>query len=220
MSPPHLEGARAHAFEVLGRPTDEEVITSALQLQTCDDRNDRVAALRVLGWYLHDDRVAEAVLRATHDPVRRVREIAMRLLPVRHPGASERLLAIATDDDELHKLSRLAFARLARRDLGPETMESIRDLLDAPRYRSRVLLTFLTQRVPVGADALLEHIVRVGSKQEAVAATRLLCGYLAIRKDNGFWNETLQEADIDWLFTPGTMAKARYVRYYWLPPAA
>src|SRR5689334_2887861 len=61
VNPPFMEGVHALALETLGHPSDDDVITPAVQLLTSADRNDRVAALRVLGWYLHDARAAEAV---------------------------------------------------------------------------------------------------------------------------------------------------------------
>jgi len=218
VNPPYMPQAHRLALEALGSPSEDDLVVAGLELLRSDDRNDRVAALRVLGWHLTEPRVAEAVLRATSDPVRRVREIATRMVPVHHPGAAERLLDISTDEHEYHKISRIAFMRVARRDLRPETAESIRELLDAESYRQKILLVFLTQGAPAGAEPLLEHVVQVGSKQEAVAATRVLCGYRVVRIDQGAVD--LQSADLDWLFVPCTRTNAKYGRYYCLPPAA
>ncbi|MEY2472594.1 MAG: hypothetical protein QOK28_1923 [Actinomycetota bacterium] len=212
-SPPWMLELHDNALAALGNPSDDDIVASALPLLHSDDRNDRVAALRVLGWHLDRVDVAEAVLRATHDPVRRVRRIAVQMVPLAHPGATERLLAIATDDGEYHRISASAFARVARRDMSAETVESIRALLDNELYRKKILHVFLMQGAPQGSESLLEDIVRIGAKHEAVAATRLLCGYRLVRLDQG--STDLQRADVDWLFAPGTLTKTNYARFFW-----
>jgi hypothetical protein len=217
-SPADFPRVRQLALDALGNPSDDAVVAAALAWLRSDDRNRRVAALRVLAWYRDRANVADALLEATADPARRVRRIAVGLVPVGHPGAVERLLTLATEDEHA-RIAAVAFLRVARRDLAPETVESIRGLLDSEQYRRKILHVFLTQSTPAGAEPLLEEIVRVGSKREAVASTRALCGYRIVRRDQ-FPNAGLRPADVDWLFAPGTMARAKYVTYCWLPPSS
>lgn len=215
-SPPWMLDLHDRALAALGNPPDALIVASALPLLESDDRNDRVAGLRVLGWHLGEPSVADAVLRATYDSVRRVRRVAVRMVPTAHPGAAERLLEVAIDPAEYHRISALAFARVARRDMSAQTVESIRGLLDNESYRKKILYVFLMQGAPAGAEALLDEIVRAGPKHEAVAATRLLCGYRLARIDQG--TTDLSRADVDWLFAPGTLTKTNYARFYWSPP--
>lgn len=169
------------ALERLGSPDDETVITSGLAALASDDRNLRVAALRVLRWHRDDDRVADAILRATHDPKRRVRRTAVQLCAalVGRPGVAERLRELVDDPNETNKISSAALSALAGNrfvGLAGSAFGSVSDLLRSDAYRERVLLLLLLQRLDDPARELLKDVVRTGSKAEAVAATRGLCG--------------------------------------------
>src|SRR5260370_669158 len=76
---PWDERIRDLALAALGRPDADEIVTSAVGAIASADRNLRVAALRVLRWHLGDPRSVGAVTRATRDPARRVRRIAVGL---------------------------------------------------------------------------------------------------------------------------------------------
>lgn len=175
------ERIRGLALEALGNPDDETIITSALAALEHDDRNLRVAALRILRWHLGDERVADAVLRATRDPKRRVRRIAVELcgLLVDRPGVAERLREMVDDPDETNKISGTALASLAGGaavGLPGSALRSVSDLLRSDGYRERILMLLLQQRPDEASRELLNEVVRTGTKAEAVAATRALCG--------------------------------------------
>lgn len=175
----------ASARASVGDPDDEAIIISALGALEAEDRNVRVAALRILWFYLGDDRVIEAVLRATHDPARRVRRIAVGYcaLLVDRPGVAERLREVVDDPNETNKISSGALFALAGRYAagapGP-ALRVVADLLSSDDHRERVLLHLLTQRPDESTRDLLREVVRTGSKDEAIAATRALCGQLIV----------------------------------------
>jgi hypothetical protein len=181
-SKPFDERIRDLALQALGQPDEETVITSALAALTNDDRNLRVAALRVLRRHLGDERAADAVLRATRDPARRVRRIAVQLcvLLLDRPGVVERLLEIVDDPDETTKIAGTALSSLAASSAvgAPgSALRTVSDLLGSDSYRERIFLMLLQQPLDESAEELMREVIRGGSKGEAVAATRALCGF-------------------------------------------
>jgi HEAT repeat protein len=206
---------RELAMESLGRPNDDEVASSAIELLENDDRNLRVAALRILAAYRDRDDVVGALLVASHDPVRRVRALALSLAPPEHPAVRDRLTEVAQDDDEYHRIRTDALARLAKRPLDPETLEALRRILDRESDRRRILFTLASRRLDDVAAEVLRDIVRNGTKEEAIAATRALCGWVLVRSDNVVPPDS-EPADINWVFQHGSRTKTKYVRYYWV----
>ena len=218
------ERIRDLALDALGRPNDETIITSALAALTNDDRNRRVAALRVLRWHLGDDRVADAVLRATHDPARRVRRIAVQLcaLLIERPGVAERLRAIVDDPAETNKIGGTALGSIAGSTAVGAPGAAIRtvsDLLGSDAYRERILLLLLQQQLDGAAEQLLREIVRDGSKGEAVAAARALCGFRMTNlahvpeSERRRVIETCEPVDLSWVGTRGYVQAS----LYWVP---
>lgn len=57
--------------------------------------------------------------------------------------------------------------------------------------------------------------MRSGSKEEAIAATRALCGWVLVRSDNAAPPNS-EPADINWVFQHGSRTKTKYVRYFWV----
>lgn len=214
-----LAAQHRQALEVLGHPADDDVVSSALPLLSDPDRNLRVVALRVLGWYYDRPEVAAAIVQASRDPGRRIRRIALHLLRADRPEGARRLLEMAQDPQEHHRIRTEALVKLARRGQNEETLSGLRSLLEQRTDRGRVLVALLTQAVDPAARELLEHIVEVGSKEEAVAATRALCGFRLVRSDSVAPPSGVP-ADISWSFTPGSMIKTNYAKYYWVPSAA
>ena len=213
--PQDFDRIRELALDFLGRPSDDEVATSAIGLLEHDDRNLRVAALRILASYKDRDDVVGALLAASHDPVRRVRALALSLAPAEHPAVRDRLTEVAQDDDEYHRIRTDALGRLARRPLDPETLEPLRRILDGESDRRRILFTLASRRLDDVAAEVLREIVRSGSKEEAIAATRALCGWVLVRSDNTAPPHS-EPADINWVFQQGSRTKTKYVRYYWV----
>ena len=170
--------------------TPEEVVTAVLPVVGSDDRNERVRALRVLALYA-DERATAAVLSSLRDPARRVREVAIKAARPHHvasPAVVAELRRIAEDEAETGRLRRHAFFALS----SPTTQEAVPDvarealigLMDSTRFREPILRRLC--KTPDHTDAsraLLREFVRTGSKDEAVAATRALCGQLLVRVD-------------------------------------
>jgi HEAT repeat protein len=181
-SKPFDERVRDLALRALGGPDEETIVTSAVAALTSEDRNLRVAALRILRWHLGDERAADAVLRATRDPARRVRRIAVQLcvLLLDRPGVVERLLEIVDDPDETTKIAGTALSSLAASTAvgAPgSALRTVSDLLGSDAHRERILLMLLQQPLDGSGEELMREVVRSGSKGEAVAATRALCGF-------------------------------------------
>ena len=206
---------RELALDSVGRPTDDEVASSAIDLLQNDDRNLRVAALRILASYRDRDDVVRALLAASHDPVRRVRALALSLAPPENPAVRDRLTEVAQDDNEYHRIRTNALGRLAKRSLDPETLEPLRRILDRESDRRRILFTLASRRLDDVAAEVLREVVRNGTKDEAIAATRSLCGWVLVRSDNAVPPNS-EPADIDWVFEHGSRTKTKYVRYYWV----
>lgn len=155
-----------------------------------DDRNVRVAALRVLAWS-EDPQAVEGILRGLDDPVKRVREVAAKSSPRFAPDPRIRArLQQAVEQDERGS------ARPAMEILGgmyssnyglraTETVDrALATLADLPKYRQRVLGSLLrTPRLSDDAEVILRSFVADGSKQEAVLATRRLCGFRLARRE-------------------------------------
>jgi hypothetical protein len=210
---------RRSALIALGQPSDDDVVSSALPLLSDPDRNLRVVGLRILGWYADRTDVAGAIVQASRDPGRRVRRIALQLLRADRPDGARRLVEIAQDPQEHHRIRTEAVVKLARRGQNEETLSALRSLLERRTDRGRVLVALLSQPVNDSARDLLERIVEVGTKEEAVAATRALCGFRLVRSDSGPPPSGVP-VDISWAFTPGSMMKTNYSKYYWVPDRA
>lgn len=213
--PEDFDRIRGLALDSLGRPNDDEVTGAAIELLRSDDRNLRVAALRILASYRERDDVVGALLTASHDRVRRVRALALSLAPAEHPAVRARLVEVAQDDDEYHRIRTDALGRLARRPLDPETLEPLRRILDRESDRRRILFTLASRRLDDIAAEVLREIVRSGTKDEAIAATRALCGWVLVRSDHTVPPDS-EPADISWVFQHGSRTKTKYVRYYWV----
>lgn len=207
------------ALDALGRPEDDDIVRSAIDLLGSDDRNLRVAALRILASYRERDDVVHALVAASHDPVRRVRKIALGLAPPEHPAVRARLTEVAQDDEEYHRIRTDALGRLAHRPLHDETLEPMRRILGREADRRRILFTLASRRLDDVAAEVLREIVRSGTREEAIAATRALCGWVLVRSDNVVPPNS-EPADINWVFQHGSRTKTKYVRYYWVEAPA
>ncbi len=212
------------ALDALGRPDDETLITSALAALTSEDRNLRVAALRVLRTHLGDDRVIDAVLRMTHDPARRVRRIAVQLcgLLVARPGVAERLREIVDDPKETNRIAGAALSSLAGSPSAGapgSALRTVSDLIGSDAYRERVLLLLLQQPLDEASEELLREVIRSGSKGEAVAAARAMCGFRMTNLAHVPEDErqhvvaTYEPVDLSWTSGRGYAHAA----FYWIP---
>ena len=190
---PHNWGSDRHEWletelGALGAdPSD--LATAALCGLDDDDRNVRVRAV----WALSVIPGAEAtagVLRALGDPARRVREVALKAVRPHHGSADvvAAVRALADDETETGRLRRNAFFVLAssvvRDELPDVAEETLRSFMESARFRMPMLLRLCTSTNPSPtARAILREFVRSGSKEEAVMATRALCGHRLMRVD-------------------------------------
>jgi hypothetical protein len=218
-------GDRAVVLEDLGSPRDREVVDAALGGLDSEDRNVRVAMLRVLAWY-PSDHAAVGIVRGLHDPVRRVREVAAKSSRAftRYPVVVAALESVIESDPD-PRVSGPAFGALAgglALPYGPSetqwgvpdvsliAFDALRDLAQLDRYRTRVLFA-AARAVELTDDvrALLEEIMQVGTKAEAVTATRTLCGYRVARIDEFDPPEQRR--------IKNTCARAGGDFFYWVP---
>lgn len=174
--------------QALGAPTDGELADAAIAGLGHPDRNVRVAMLRVLGMLFRGPRVVDGVLAGLRDPMRRVREVAIRV--GQHNVDDDRVVSALTriveDDAETNRLRGLAFFVLSRsmdRGVTPGIVsDALATLAATNGYRSRVLRRLCAVAdVTPDIEKLLREFVRLGSKEEAVQATRALCGYRLVR---------------------------------------
>jgi hypothetical protein len=204
--------------------TAEEIVTAALTGLDADDRNVRVRAVWVLGLFA-DPRATGGILRALQDPVRRVREVAMKSAAPHHVGASavvETLRRIADDEGEIDRLRRNAFFVLSSvrtRDALPEiATNSLRQLMDSQRFRASILARLCKPKGHALDDAsrsLLQEFVRTGTKDEAVMATRALCGQVLVAVNRWLPPEQRQRLRDRYDAGPGD----QYAETCWMPVA-
>lgn len=174
----------------IGNPTRDEIINSALKGLRSDDRNVRVLMLRVLGAQ-SGERAMRGILAGLSDAKRRVREVAIKSsLNYRdHPEVALRLKAIIMDDGEKRRIRRLAIDALAGgvgalvEDLTAAAADALGSLAQMPQYRFDILFGLLRLDLNERVEELLREFVKGGTKEEAVMATRALCGYRVVHID-------------------------------------
>lgn len=184
------ERRRALVDVLDGMEDGNDVVGTALAGLDSDDRNVRVAMLRVLAMF-DGAKATEGILRGLGDPVRRVREVAIKAARPRHLGSSlviETLQRIAEDESETDRLRRNAFfilsSRSAREALPEVTREAIGSLLASSRFRQPLLVRLCSSLDQTDETRhLLREFVRTGTKEEAVMATRALCDQVLLRTD-------------------------------------
>jgi hypothetical protein len=173
----------------LGASRDELVKATLPGLES-DDRNVRVRAVWALS-VLSGPQATEGVLRALSDPVRRVREVALKAVRPHHVGSPEvwnAVRAIADNEAETNHLRQQAFwvlsASVVRDQLPDVAEETFQSLMDSDRFRGSLLIQLCraTSQTPA-SRAILHEFVQSGSKEEAVMATRALCGHRLMRVD-------------------------------------
>src|SRR5437762_658937 len=119
----------------LGASQDELVMATLPGLES-DDRNVRVRTVWALS-VLPDSRATAGVLRGLRDPVRRVREVALKAVRPHHVGSPEVWSAVREMVDNEHETNRLrqqafwilagSVVRDAVPDLAEETFQSLMD---------------------------------------------------------------------------------------------
>jgi HEAT repeat protein len=149
-----------------------------------DDRNVRVAALRLLAW-CEEPEAADGILRGLDDEKKRVREVAAKSSP-RFLGDERvvaRLLRAVTEEEP--DSARPAMEILGGMHTAPYGLLSLEPVADAvavlaerPKHRQQALLALIRAfRLTPELTDLLRAFVKAGTKEEAVFATRRLDGF-------------------------------------------
>ena len=158
----------------------------ALEAIKSEDRNVRVRALRA-AFAEATPEGADVILAGLGDEKRRVKEVALKSSKpfLGDPRVVERITAMVTDANEYHRIRDKAlfalgagFPKVNHAGKLPEAaISALWSLAAVDRYRGAVLDRLVRVDLTPQVEALLKEFVRSGSKEEAVAATRALCGY-------------------------------------------
>jgi HEAT repeat protein len=171
----------------LGNPSRQAIVDAALAGLTSDDRNVRVLMLRVLAGQSGPEAM-RGILAGLNDPKRRVREVAIKSSASFHDYAeiTDWLKAMVADEHETSRIRRLALDSLAG---GPEPLvgnltagdaQALESLARIDAYRSEILFGLLRLDLTERVEELLREFVKNGTREEAVTATRALCGYRVV----------------------------------------
>jgi hypothetical protein len=158
----------------------------ALEAIKSPDRNVRVRALRAV-FSAATPEGADVILAGLVDGKRRVKEVALKSSKpfLSDTRIVERIAAMVMDETEYHRLRDKALFALgggfpnvnAAGQLPKAAIDALRSLAAVDRYRGDVLGRLVRMDLTPEVEALLKEFVRSGNKEEAVAATRALCGY-------------------------------------------
>jgi hypothetical protein len=158
----------------------------ALEAIKSPDRNVRVRALRA-AFSAATREGADVILAGLGDGKRRVKEVALKSSKpfLSDTRIVERITAMVMDETEYHRLRDKALFALgggfpnvnAAGQLPKAAIDALRSLAAVDRYRGDVLGRLVRMDLTPEVEALLKEFVRSGNKEEAVAATRALCGY-------------------------------------------
>src|SRR6185503_7707112 len=151
-----------------------------------EDRNMRVRALRA-AFAEPKPEGADVILAGLVDKKRRVKEVALKSSKpfLGDPRIVERITAMVTDETEYQRIRDKALMALgggfpAVNEAGrlPEpAIRALESLAAVDKFRGAVLRRLVRMSLTPEVEALLKEYVRSGTKDEAVAATRALCGY-------------------------------------------
>ena len=162
--------------------TNEE----ALEAIKSKDRNMRVRALRAVFVDPKPEGV-DVILAGLGDSKRRVKEVALKSSKpfLGDRRVVERIAAMVEDETEYHRIRDKAlfalgggFPKVNEAGQMPEpAISALKSLAAVDKYRGAVLGRLVRMGLTPQVEALLKEYVRSGNKEEAVAATRALCGY-------------------------------------------
>ncbi len=212
------EAGKQAALERLGNPSKDALIELAHEGLADSDRNVRFQMIRLVSAQ-GGPRASEAILRGLNDSARRVRKLAAKLsMPFAGNAEVERRLReLAEDEGEIRKVRGAAFGALSSgkflSSLATSPAEARKFFEDVPelaRYR-KMALDVLVSLDPLGHDAeeILRYVIETGTKEEAVAATRALCGFKVVNL------AAVPPAERRRVAQTHELAQARV--YYWVP---
>ena len=158
----------------------------AMEAIKSEDRNVRVRALRSV-FNEAKPEGADVVLAGLHDTKRRVKEVALKCSKpfLGDRRIVDRIAAMVEDEREYHRIRDKAlfalgggYPKINRAGEMPEAaISALKNLSEVDRYRTAVLYRLVRMDLTPEVEALLNEYVKSGTKEEAVAATRALCGY-------------------------------------------
>ncbi len=168
----------------LGHPSRDEIVETAIAGLASQDRNVRVVMLRVLRGQ-SGPRAMQGVLAGLSDPKRRVREVAIDASANYHmyPEITDRLEAMAIDEHETRRIRSFALASLVEpvgslgQALTAAHLQAVDSIARSDKYRGRILMGLLQLDLNRHVEPLLRDFVANGTREEAVMATRALCGF-------------------------------------------
>jgi HEAT repeat protein len=173
----------------LAETDPSKTVDAAIEAMKRSDRNVRVAALRILGRG-HGEKAANGIIAGLNDPKRRVREVAVKSSRpyLDDPRVVARLQEMIEDDNETDRIRGQALQALAghfphQPDAPQVPQAAIRALelmAKAEKYRSAVLWRLLQMDLTEEVENLLREFVKEGTREQAVMATRALCGYRVV----------------------------------------
>ena len=168
-------------------------IEEALEAIKSEDRNVRVRALRAV-LAEHRSEGADVILAGLGDRKRRVKEVALKSSKpfLGDHRVVERIAAMVADETEYHRIRDKALFALGggfphvnrAGELPSVAIGALSALASIDRYRSAVLDLLVRMDLTPEVEALLKEFVNSGTKDEAVAATRALCGYRLVNWGN------------------------------------
>jgi hypothetical protein len=168
-------------------------IEEALEAIKSEDRNVRVRALRAVFAEPRSEGV-DVILAGLGDRKRRVKEVALKSSKpfLNDHRVVERIAAMVADETEYHRMRDKAlfalgggFPHVNRAGKLPSVaIKALSALAAIDRYRGDVLDHLVRMELTPDVEALLKEFVDSGTKDEAVAATRALCGYRLVNWGN------------------------------------
>jgi len=157
------------------------------------DRSMRVRALRAVFADAKPEG-ADVILAGLGDSKRRVKEVALKSSKpfLGDRRVVERIAAIVEDESEYHRIRDKAlfalgggFPKVNEAGQMPEpAISALKSLAAVDKYRGAVLRRLVRMGLTPEVEALLKEYVHSGTKEEAVAATRALCGYRLVNWGN------------------------------------
>jgi len=158
----------------------------AMEAIKSEDRNVRVRALRSVFNEAKPEGAA-VILAGLHDTKRRVKEVALKCSKpfLGDRRVVDRIAAMVEDEGEYHRIRDKAmfalgggYPKINQAGRMPEAaINALKTLAGAEKYRRAVLSRLVRMDLTPEIEELLNEYVKSGSKEEAVFATRALCGY-------------------------------------------
>jgi HEAT repeat protein len=177
---------RDEGLQELGNPSSDEIVSMALEGLKSEDRNVRALVVKVLG-YEGGEKAAQGILQALNDPKRRVRESAADWSQkfLNNAEVVKKLNDMVEDESEKNKIRRKALQSLGGgwlwkepvKELPRPAVKSLAVFSKLDRYRTKVLSLLVNLELTDEVKDLLNQFVKDGTREEAVMATRALCGY-------------------------------------------